>query len=159
MTPPSRRRLQRGDDGQVLPLILVYALIAVSLVAVVVSASAVHLERKRLLALADAAALDAADAIDPDAFYGGGTRPGAGVPLTDSSVQASVYRFVRLVEAPARFESFAVASTTGTSDGQTAEVVLVAVARPPMLSSVIDSFSAGIPLRVTARARAGLVGG
>jgi uncharacterized membrane protein len=151
-----RARSRENDDGQVLLLVLVYALIAVALVTVVASASAVHLERKRLLALADAAALDAADAVDVDAFYRTGTRPGDGVPLTDVSVRASVDRYAGLTGATSTFEGFAVAERTGTPDGQTAEVTLVAVARPPLLSSVIESFSGGVPLRVTARARTGL---
>jgi uncharacterized membrane protein len=151
-------RRPAGEDGQVLLLILVYALISVALVTVVVSASAVHLQRKRLLAVADAAALDAADALDADAFYRQGTSPGDGVPLTDASVRASVQEYVTLAGAPGRFEDFAVAPSTGTSDGRTAEVTLVAVARPPLLSSVISAFSDGVPLRVTARARTGLGG-
>lgn len=151
-------RPARRDDGQVLLLILVYALIAVALVTVVVSASAVHLQRKRLLSVADAAALDAADALDTGAFYADGTAPGEGVPLTDASVRASVEEYVGLAGAPARFDGFAVAPSTGTSDGRTAEVTLVAVVRPPLLSSVISTFSDGVPLRVTARARTGLGG-
>jgi hypothetical protein len=147
----------RGDDsGQVLLLILVYCLITVSLVGVVASASAVHLERKRLLSLADAAALDAADALDSDAFYRRGTSPGDGVPLTDASVRASVREYVELAGARERFEDFAVASSTGTSDGRTAEVTLVARARPPLLTAAVPAFTHGVPLVVTARARTGL---
>jgi len=154
---PSRTR-SPDDDGQVLLLVLVYALIAVALLTVVASASSIHLERKRLLALADAAALDAADAVDVDAFYREGTHPGSGVPLTDASVRASVDRYVGLTGAAARFERFAVAPTTGTPDGETAEVTFLSVARPPMLGSVLEPFSGGVPLRVTARARTGLNG-
>jgi hypothetical protein len=152
------RRPACDEDGQVLLLILVYALIAVALVTVVVSASAVHLQRKRLLSVADAAALDAADALDAGAFYADGTAPGQGVPLTDASVRTSVQEYVALIDAPSRFEGFAVAPSTGTPDGRTAEVTLVAVARPPLLSSVISAFSDGVGLRVTARARTGLGG-
>jgi uncharacterized membrane protein len=154
-----RRRLRApaDDDGQVLLLILVYALVALALVTVVVSASAVHLERKRLWALADAAALDAADALDAPAFYRSGTDPARGVPLTDGSVRASVEEYVNLAGAAARFERFAVDPTTGTRDGQTAEVTLVALARPPLVSAVLEAFSGGIELRVTARARTGLI--
>lgn len=156
MSGPGRR----DEDGQVLLLILVYALICVALVTVVVSASAVHLERKRLLALADAAALDAADAVDVDAFYSGaGAAPGGGVPLTDASVRASVEEYAAAAAAAQRFEAFAIGPGTGTPDGRTAQVTLVARARPPLLlSSVIAAFSDGIPLVVTSRARTGLGG-
>lgn len=152
-----RRRLAGGsDDGQVAVLILGYCLIALVLVLVVASASAVHLERKRLLAVADGAALDAADSFDAGAFYGSGTAPGRGVPVTDASVRASVEEYVGSRGAYADFAAFAVARPTGTPDGQTAEVTLVAVVTPPLVTSVIQDYAGGIPLRVTARARAGL---
>ena len=145
-----------GDEGQVLLLVLVYTVIAASLVLVAASASSVHLARKQLLALADAAALDAADALDTGAFYAQGARPGEGVPLTDASVRASVGEHVALVGATERFTGFAVAPGTGTPDGRTAQVILVAVARVPLLPPVVDGWEDGVPLRVTARARAGL---
>ena len=136
-----------------LVLILVYSLIAVSLVAVVASASAVHLERKRLLALADAAALDAADALDAAAFYRNGASPAAGVPVTDASVRDSVREYVELAGARERYVGFTVAPGTGTDDGRSAQVTLVALARPPLLGPVLDAFADGVPLRVTSTAR------
>lgn len=150
------RTVREGDDGQVLLLILVYALISVALVAVVVSASAVHLERKQLLAVADSAALDAADAVDEGAFYAGATQRGGGVPLTDASVRSSVEEYTNSVGAGADFEGLAIGSATGTPDGETAQVVLIAVARPPLIGSVLEAFSSGVPLQVTAQARTGL---
>ncbi|HEX5534276.1 MAG TPA: pilus assembly protein TadG-related protein [Actinomycetales bacterium] len=150
-------RLPRSgdDDGQVLLLIIAYAALALVLVTVVVGASAVHLERKRLLAVADAAALDAADAIDTGALYGQGAGPG-GVPLTDASVRRSVDDYVDAVNAGGRFHTFAVGVPTGTPDGRTAEVTLVATARIPVVSYVLADFADGIPLRVSARARTDL---
>ena len=142
-----------AEEGQVLLVILVYCLITVSLVGVVTSASAVHLERKRLLALADGAALDAADALDTDAFYRRGASPGVGVPLTDASVRASVHEYVELAGAREQFEHFAVAAGTGTADGRTAQVTLVARARPPLLTSAVSVLTEGVPLTVTASAR------
>lgn len=146
----------RDDDGQVLVLILGYVLIALVLVLVVASASAVHLERKRLLAVADGAAIDAADSFDAGEFYDVGTVPGRGVPVSDASVRASVEDYVTARGAYTDFDAFAVADPTGTPDGQTAEVTLVAVVTPPLITSVIDDYAGGIGLRVTARARAGL---
>lgn len=148
--------MSRDDDGQVLLLILVYCLIAVVLVTVVVSASAVHLDRKRLLAMADAAALDAADAVDLDAFYRHGAAPSTGVPLTDSSVRRSVEEYVRLAGGPESFPAFTLGDSTGTTDGRTATVTLTARSRPPLLTAVTAAHADGIPLRVTAHARAGL---
>ena len=53
------------DDGQVLLLVIAYAVVALSLVLVVVSASAVHLERKRLLAVADGAVFVSEPLVQP----------------------------------------------------------------------------------------------
>ena len=61
--------MRRDDDGQVMLLSIGYGLLALLLVTVVVSATSVHLERKRLLDTADLAALAAADAIDVPAYY------------------------------------------------------------------------------------------
>lgn len=144
------------DDGQVLLLLLVYALIGVVLITVVASASAVHLQRKRLLALADAAALDAADALDDRAFYApGGVAPGDGVPITDASVRASVQTYL-VARGPTGLGQVAVADPTGTPDGATAEVTLAGVAQVPLVSVVLEGWGGGIPLRATARARTGL---
>ena len=45
-----------------------FVVVALLLITVVASAAGVHLERKRLLALADLLALEAADAVDDDAL-------------------------------------------------------------------------------------------
>lgn len=149
------RTKQDDDGGQVLLLVVVYAAIALLLVTVVVGASAVHLKRKQLLAVADAAALDAADAVDSDVLYVTGARPGA-VPLTDSSVRTAVEEYAVAVGAPARFEDFRVERATGTADGRTAQVTLSARARLPLVSAVLGEYAGGVPLTVTARARTNL---
>ncbi|MFP5346164.1 MAG: hypothetical protein ACLGIA_03950 [Actinomycetes bacterium] len=152
-----KRTITKGDDdsGQVLLLIVVYASIALLLVTVVVGASAVHLKRKQLLAVADAAALDAADAVDSDVLYGTGARPGA-VPLTDRSVRAAVDDYTVAVGAAAAFEDFRVERATGSPDGRTAQVTLSARARLPLVSAVLGDYAGGVPLTVTARARTNL---
>ena len=144
-----------GDDGQVLLLALVYGLIAILLVLVVIAASAVHLDRKRLLALADAAALDAADAIDEAAYFEAAAGPDGidAVPVTDATVRDSATAYLQRQQAPGRFVDLAVdTAATGTPDGTTAVVVLTARSLPLLPDAVAGSFSAGVPLRVTASA-------
>lgn len=151
------RRCGRGDDGQVLLISLVYGLIAVLLVLVVVSASAVHLERKRLLGLADAAALDAADALDEDRYFAlvQAGEPVTSVPLSDATVRAEVTGYLTRQGAGERFVGLGVGAGTGTPDGETAVVVLTARAAPLLSSVITDRWAAGVPLRVTAQARSG----
>lgn len=147
-------RPRRGgpDDGQIMLLTIGYVVVALLLVTAVVSASAVHLERKRLLALADNAALAAADQLDDGAYYG---RPGAPgehlVRLTPDGVRDAVDEHLRT--SPSRLTGLGVVDTW--TDGRTAEVTLTAVARPPLVSWVTAAWSDGIRLEVTARARAG----
>ncbi len=147
-------RAVRGgdDDGQILLLILFYAVIAFSLAAVVVSASAVHLERKRLLEVADGAALDAADAVDPGGYFNDGVRPGS-VPLSDRSVRASVDDYLADRGAFTDFDRLVVGSQTGTRDGRTAEVTLYATVEPPLVGWALEAFSGGITLHATGSAR------
>ena len=156
-----RRRLERAsgvrtdDAGQVLLLALLYGLIALLLVLVVVAASAVHLDRKRLLALADAAALDAADAVDEAAYFEATARAGGidAVPVTDATVRESVVAYLQRQDAPSRFIDLSVdAAATGTPDGQSAVVVLTARSLPLLPDVVAGGFTAGVPLRVTATA-------
>lgn len=157
---PERVRPQARDRGQITLLVIVYLLIAFSLVTVVVSASAVHLGRHRLLAVADAAALDSADALDRPSFYGAGEHPPGSqtghptVPLSDASVRDGVRAYLAGAGAGQRFGELSVADPTGTPDGSTAEVTLTAVVRLPLVGAVLAPWSDGVRITVTARARA-----
>jgi len=154
----ARRRLPgrlRDDDGQIMLLSIAYGLVALALVLVVVSVSAIYLERKRLLALADAVAADAADAIAEDAYFGGDRPDGPALPLTDDSVRQEVQEY--LAAAPqgvVDFEGLAVGELTGTPDGTTAQVTLSAVVRPPVVTWAIAPWRDGFVVTVTASAEA-----
>ncbi len=162
--PPSRQRLPApaADGGQVLLLVLVYTLLAFLLVTAVADAAAVHLERNRLVSLADASALSAAEALDTARFYqqgppGGDGTGGSGgpvVPVSDASVRAGVARFLGLSRADQRFTSLDIAEPTGSPDGAGVEVTLSAVAHLPVLTPVVSAWWRGVPLRVTSRAQA-----
>src|SRR5665648_624778 len=157
------RLMRRGpsgdDDGQIMLLTVGYVVLALLLVGVVVSATAVHLQRKQLLILADLAALEAADALDTGAYYTGApaSEPSADAPLvrlTPSGVADSVDGYLTNAPAADRFTDLAVVEAT-TTDGRTARVTLRAVAQVPLLNIVTAAWSDGIELQVTARARAG----
>lgn len=146
----------RGDDGQVMLLSLVFALVCLLLVTVVASATSVHLERKRLVALADSLAIAAADELDVDVYYDQGVpTPGEdGVLfLTDASVSAAVAEHLAAWPEGGRPDGLAVVRAA-TPDGRTAEVELRAVARPVLLTWVLAPWQDGIALSARASARA-----
>ena len=147
--------MRRDDDGQVMLLSIGYGLLALLLVTVVVSATSVHLERKRLLDTADLAALAAADAIDVPAYYAGGPAPeGSLVRLTPAHVRAAVEAHLAASPEAARLTDLAIVEAT-TTDGRTARVTLRAVAQIPLVSAITAPWADGIELQVTAQARAG----
>lgn len=148
-----RAATARDDDGQIMLLAIAYGVLALLLVTAVVSASGIHLERKRLLALADLAALDAADALDHDLYYqraGELTRDDP-VPVTDASVRASVEAYLAQAPEAHRFTDLALVDAT-VVDGTTTRVSLHAVTRPVLLTWVTAPWSDGISLDVTAHA-------
>ena len=135
---------RRDDEGAVSVLVIGYAVLALMLVLVVVSASAVHLDRKRLLALADGAALAAADDVDQNTYYRSGVRPGDGVPLTDAQVTSSVQQYLKS-RPPADFPVTVDPATGADPTGRVAQVRLCSRFLPPFTSWVLAAWSDGIP--------------
>src|SRR5690606_23270568 len=87
-----RRVDDDGESGQITLLSIGFGLLALTLVLVVAAASSLYLERKQLLALADGAAADAADAIDYELYYGAAAAA-EGLPLSTASVRGSVEEY------------------------------------------------------------------
>jgi len=148
----SRTGSADGECGRIMLLTSAFVAFALMLVAVVASASSVHLDRKALYAVADLAAADAAGAMSPDSFYAGHGAPADGAPLTlsDAAVRAAVDRY--LAEHPPAIP----VRVTGASspDGRSARVTLAAVSRPPLLSWFTDAFGGGVPMSASSTARA-----
>ena len=139
------------DRGQITLLSIGFAMLALALVLVVAASSSVYLERKQLLALADGAAADAADAIDLGLYYGGARD---GLPLSDASVRESVGAYLQSSAASGSFRGLQIGAGTGTADGRTAQVSLSAVARPAVVPWVLAPWSDGFAITVTSSARA-----
>ena len=136
-------------------LTLGFVVVALLLITVVVSAAGVHLERKRLLALADLLALEGADAVGDDRYFvpGAGREAAGGVPLTDATVRASVERYLRdNPGAATAWDEFAVLDAA-TPDGRSAQVRLGAVVRPVLMNWVLAPWSDGIALEAESVAR------
>ena len=136
----------REEDGSTLPLIIFYGFLSLVLVLLVVAATSLYLERKRLFTIADGAALVGAEAFDLNevSFTGAGPRP----TLNSADVAASVRDY--LSSAPkGDFESLTV-ERAETPDGRSATVALSAYWRPPVLSLLVPE---GFRIDVTAVAR------
>jgi uncharacterized membrane protein len=96
------RRARRGQRGQTTLLLLGFFLVAVMLVGVVVDASAAYLRRQALTALADGAALAAADAVQAAQVYTGGL--GQRAQIDPAAARAYVATYLAQTRATERFE-------------------------------------------------------
>ena len=153
--PRPRTRVRCADDGgQILLLALGYTLVAFALVAVAVDATAVHLARTQLLDAADAAALDAADAVDAGSVYVGGL--GSDVPLSGEAVRSQAETYLSRYEPPSRLQAVGLTGGTGSPDGISAVVELSGRVRLPIAAPVVASFVGGITVTVRSTARARL---
>ncbi len=140
-------RRARADDGSMLPLTAGFGALALVLVLLVTAATSLYLERKRLFALADAAALAGAESFElaDVELTGDGPRP----VLREASVRDAVGDFVgRMPDGG--FENLTVAEAT-TTDGRSASVTLRSRWRPPVVTLFLPD---GVQVEVTSVARA-----
>ena len=140
-----RSRLADDDEGSTLLLAIFYCFLGLSLVLVVVSATSLYLERKRLFTLADGAALAAAEAWSLDTVQVDGDRLALELDTGDVRQAASEYlgdavhslHGVELVRA-------------ASDDGQSATVTVRAVWYAPIHTELLP---VSVPIEVTATAR------
>ena len=137
----------RGDDGQLLLLILAYAVIAGLLVTVVVNLSKAYLYRRSLVAAVDGAALSAANQPDLDRIYAGA---GDVLPLSETGARSAVSQYVQDADLARRFNGFEVVGVR--TDGQTVTVTLRAVVQMPFINLLSSDYRSGYPVDATARA-------
>lgn len=140
-----------AQSGQIMILTLGLAMVVLALVFVVVSVSSVQIERKQLLAMADAAALDAATRIDAAAYYASGRGE---VEVSDSTVRIAVGDYLANHAGAIGLERARMAEPTGSPDGRTVEVTLTTVADIPLIPWFLEGVE-GLRLRVSTTARAG----
>ena len=138
--------LRRDETGSILPLTIFFGFLALVLVLLVVAASSLYLERKRLFTLADGAALVGAESFDLASVQqsAGGVRP-----LLESADVADAVSGYIAGSAGSRFESLEVVRAESV-DGRSATVELAAYWRPPVLSLLVPE---GLRIEVTAVAR------
>jgi len=142
-----RGRVRIGDDeGSILPLTIFYGFLSLVLILLVVAATSLYIERKRLFTVADGAALAGAEAFQLDAVTQ--TPAGFRPTLKSADVAAAVTDY--LASAPHDdFESLHI-DRAETVDGRSATVELSAYWRPPVVSLFVPD---GVRLDVTALAR------
>ena len=150
----SRDRDRDRDRGQVSVLILGIFGIVLLLIVGGIDVTATQIARTRLLDAADAAALDAADALDAPGAYAGGFGPS--VTVSSATVQDTAARNLASRPRPSGISSWTTAAGTGTTDGQTAVVVLQGVADLPLTDGILAALGGSVTITVEARARAPL---
>lgn len=135
-----------ADDGSMLLLTIFYGFLSLTLVLLVVAATSLYLERKRLYTLADGAALVGAEAFELEDVTAtdAGFRPN----LDSADVASAVAAYLQAVPGR-RFDSLAVEQAESL-DGRSATVTLSAAWRPPVLSLLVPE---GVRLDVTAVGR------
>jgi hypothetical protein len=144
-----RRRTLRdrfaNDDGSVMPLAIGFTTIALMLILLAAVITDIYLAHRKLYALADSAALAAADSFEP--AYGG--EPA--ILFTDEAVADEAQEYLERVRPSTHYRTL---RTAGRSpDGRSVEVTLRARYRPPLLSPFVPE---GIGMTATARARGAL---
>lgn len=137
----------KGDDrGSILPLTIFFGFLCTVLILIVVAATSLYLERKRLFTLADGAALVGAEAFDLDDVTLTPDGPRAVLDSADVADAAAEY----LALAPTSgIESLAIERAESV-DGRSATVELSAYWRPPLITALVPE---GIRIEVTAVAR------
>ena len=135
-----------GEEGSTLPLIIFYGFLSMVLVLLVIAATSLYLERKRLFTLADGAALVGAEAFDLEQV----TREDGVVELhlQTADVASAVSNYVEQTPG-VDFDSLRIENAE-SGDGRSATVALSAAWKPPVLTLVLPE---GIRIEVTAVAR------
>ncbi|GAA1341702.1 pilus assembly protein TadG-related protein [Arthrobacter roseus] len=148
-TDTNGQREHVGDEsGQVMILVIGYVILTLMVLTVVMAISAVYLEHKKLLSVADSASLAASDNFGVGEVQDG-TR-GPAPALTKTSVQAAAAKYISDTGAAARFNELSISGQTGAPEGRTAHVVLTAVVHPPIVNYLVP---AGIDIVVVSEAR------
>lgn len=145
-----RQRHGKAEDGHVMVLMIGYVLLVLLVVTVVAAAGSLYLGQKKLLSIADSAALAAADTF---VLSGGSATADPGTLLTNQGVRSAVQDYLAGIEPPTTIGGMSLATETGAPDGHTAYVAMTAVVHPLFINFLVPD---GIPIKVTSTARANL---
>lgn len=139
--------MRRQEEGAAVPLIIGLFAIALAFVVIAAGATSLHLDRLRLLTVADGAALAGAESFRvADVSVSGDEVVPA---LTSGAVREAVDAYVAGAAAPGLEDLTVVGATS--ADGRSATVELLATWRPPLVSPLLPD---GLPVTVTSTAAA-----
>lgn len=149
MIPARRGRVTRSDDGTIGVFTLGFTVVALMLILVVSSATAVHLARLRLTHLADEVAIDAADAVAAQGYFDASAAPE--IALAQQRMSEAAATHLSRADTSALDGVRMVAVTT--TDGYTAQVTVEVVVYPLFGIEALMPFADGITLTATGTAR------
>ena len=148
-----RKRVD-DDTGSTLPLVIFYGALSLVLVLLVIAATSLYLERKRLFTLADGAALVGAEAFDlsqVSMVRAVGKSSGSdeiALDLESPDIASAVTEYI--AASPSNHFDGLRVTRAETVDGRSATVGLSAQWRPPVLTLLVPD---GLRIEVTAVAR------
>lgn len=135
----------RSERGSTTPLLIFYCFLGLSVIALIVAATSLYTERKRLFALADGAALAATEQFSlADLRYDGSSLRSQ---LRSSEVASAAASY--LADANTSLRDARIVNAF-SPDGSSARVTVAAQWVPPILGEL---FPWSLPLQVTATAR------
>jgi uncharacterized membrane protein len=141
-----RRKALADETGSILPLTIFFGMLSLVLILLVIAATSLYLERKRLFTLADGAALAGAEAFTLDSVTLEGSTPTASLDSADVHAAASEFLAENRVEAFDHLELLEADSV----DGASATVRVAATWHPPVVSLLVPD---GVRLEVRSVAR------
>lgn len=122
----SLRRAGRSDEGSITPLTIGFASIALALILLAALITDMWLAHRKLFALADSAALAAAESFDP------APTEEPGILLTDDGVSTAAREYLHAVDVSPRYSDVRLVGSS--PDGLSAHVDLRATYTPVLLS-------------------------
>lgn len=145
--PNARRGSDAAPDaGQSMVLIIGMIAIALLVISVVFAATAVNLQARKLLAVADGAVAAAADNFELTVTG----ASSATLRLNPTEVHSAAAKYLSDIGAGGEFSELRIVSAGVLGDSVTAQVRLGAVVHPPIIGWVVP---AGVPISVESRAR------
>lgn len=129
----------RAEEGNMLLLGTAVSAVVLALALVVASATAVQLDYKRLLSMADIAAADAADSYDEDFYFAHAAQGAGALELENSALRAVAVQSVGTQPVEGGLSDVRLISAR-SADGEVVNVTLQAHSQPPFLPwGLIDS--------------------